>query len=488
MSLMTFVALSPQLIIAFGLVLSMLLISWHRSQRSINILTQVILLFSLLLCARLLFADVAQVTPLLRVDGVGLYALMIILISAMVVVQLSYVLLKKHIEFHDEFYLLVQLVVLGASVLVVSDHFASLFLGFELLSIALVGLAGYLNEQKHSVETGFKYLILSATASSFMLLGIAFIYSQTGQLSFYFLPESSALSSPFYHLGIILFLVGMAFKLSLVPFHYWTPDVYQGAPTPVTLLMATVSKLAMFAVLLKCWFGLGYAYQESAQSVVLVIAILSMVSGNALALYQQNLKRLLAYSSIAHMGYLLIVLLLSSAAGESFAWQSMLFYFTAYVFATLAIFIAIFYSCSQQNSQVKNKALHTGFDDELLISDWQGLFWRSPLMAALILVSILSLAGIPLTMGFIGKFYLLSYASQTLQWGMIIALVIGSGIALFYYLKVIFVLFATEGGSKVSASLAIQARFLAITLISVSLFFGLFPDFLSQILQQLSIA
>ena len=171
MNIELFVALAPQLIIAFGLLLSMLLIAWHRSQRSINILTQAIFLFALLLASQLLFAPAMQVTPLIEVDGVGAFSLMLILVAAMVVVQISYFLLRKNIECHDEYYLLVQLVVLGASILVVSDHFASLFLAFELLSIALVGLSGYFNEQKHCVETGFKYLILSATASSFMLLG-----------------------------------------------------------------------------------------------------------------------------------------------------------------------------------------------------------------------------------------------------------------------------------------------------------------------------
>ena len=327
-------------------------------------------------------------------------------------------------------------------------------------------------------------------------MGIAFIYSQTGQLAFTALAEPVTSFSEFYHLGILLLLVGIAFKLSLVPFHMWTPDVYQGAPTPITMLMATVSKLAMFTVLLKCWFGLGYASNAGAQQFITVIAILSMLVGNVLALKQENLKRLFAYSSIAHMGYLLIVLLLTSKQDTTMAWQSLLFYFAAYFTATIAVFTAVFY-CQQQKSGLSPCV------SDVNINDWQGLFWQNKLLAMLVIVSILSLAGIPLTMGFIGKFYLLSYASETQQWALIAALVIGSGISLYYYLRVIFVLFAEQEPrpgteaikshqfAKLGSGFFAEnlfAKAFSFLLIGLSVFFGLFPDAISLLLQDLSIA
>lgn len=464
--LMTF---APQLIIAFGIVLSLLLIAWQRSQRMIALFTQAVLIFALLLSVKLLSVEPTEVTVLLKVDSISVYTFILVCISALVVTQLSYKFLKSQIEVHDEYYVLLLLVVLGSGVLVASDHFASLFLGFELLSISFVGLVGYIRESRHSVETGFKYLILSATASSVMLLGIAFIYSQTGDLGFTAENNvASAHDTMFYSVGMLLFISGIAFKLSLVPFHFWTPDVYQGAPTPVTLLMATVSKVAMFTVLMKCCFSQNYFASENLVQLVTLIAILSMIVGNSLALKQNNLKRLLAYSSVAHMGYLLIVLLITQQESIAFAWQSAQFYLSAYILASLSIFTVITLceaDCRDGNSE-----------KELTIDSWSGLFWTNRLLALLVILAVLSFAGIPLTMGFIGKFYILSHATQAHLWYLIAALIIGSGIALSYYLRIIFTLFKQDEKASRIVNYSAGEQILVGLFIGAGVLFGLFPD------------
>jgi len=474
--------LLPILIVAFGIVLSLLLIAWHRSQNIILIFTLVVFVCALLasILLPINFNEGEQVTLLLKIDGYGNFAFMLVLIASMAVSLLSSRWLTHSLEVHDEYFVLIQLVVLGSGILVMSDHFAALFLGFELLSIALVGLVGYGKNSPFSVETSFKYLILSACASSFMLLGIAFIYSQTGSLSF---ASANTDYGIFYQAGMLLFLVGVAFKLSLAPFHFWTPDVYQGSPIQITLLLASVSKVAMFVVLMKCWFSQPYIFSDyngggQILSIVSLLAIFSMIVGNALALKQQNIKRLLAYSSIAHMGYLLIVLLIISPQSTALAWQSALFYLSAYTLATVSIFTALVLTQTKKD------------DSAVQVKDWQGLFWQHPTLALLIIVAVLSLAGIPLTMGFIGKFYLLNIAVEAQQWWLIVALTIGSGIGLFYYLGIVFTLFnlASEQSSDCKESIlyfpttTLIHKLTIIALISLGIFLGIFPDTLSQLL------
>lgn len=479
-------AIAPQLIVAFGITLALLLVAWRRSQRTIAIFTFVILALALLANIGLMLASETQVTQLLKVDGYSTFAFSLVLISAIAVLRMSYSFLRAHIEVHDEYYLLLLLLVLGAGVLVVSDHFASLFLGFELLSISLVGLVGYHRQSNYSVESALKYLILSATASSFMLLGIAFIYSITGSLSFsadlthdVFQQQSLGV---FFQLGLLLFVSGIAFKLSIAPFHFWTPDVYQGAPTPITLLMATISKVAMFVVLLKCIVAQGYLLHESFQLYLLLFAIISMLLGNVMALKQQNLKRLLAYSSIAHMGYLLIVIIVTAEQSIEFSWQTTLYYLAAYTVANVSVFMVI--ALIQQNI-ASNVEEATGKED-VILNDLHGLFWRNPSYAVLLLLGILSLAGIPLTMGFIGKFYILSQATIAHAWWLIATLIVGSGIALAYYLPIVFALFgnvpATDTLQQKRKNHPLE-KLLIFSFIVASLLFGIMPDLVTDLIK-----
>jgi NADH-quinone oxidoreductase subunit N len=482
-------AILPQLIIAFGITLALLLVAWKRSQRTIAVFSSLILFTALIANISLLAMPTTQVTQLLKVDGYSRFAFSLILISALVALRMSHSFLKAHIEVHDEYYLLLLLLVLGAGVLVTSDHFASLFLGFELLSLSLVGLVGYHRESHYSVESAFKYLVLSATASSFMLLGIAFIYSVTGDMSFNATTASAIYHQQdlgmFFQLGLLLFVSGIAFKLSIAPFHFWTPDVYQGAPTPITMLMATISKVAMFVVLLKCIIAQRYWLHDNFQSFLISFAVISMLLGNVMALKQQHLKRLLAYSSIAHMGYLLIVIIVTSAQSLAFTWQSALFYLAAYTVANLSIFIVIAL-IQQQNTRV-------AFQEDILLADLEGLFWRLPSYGLLMLLGLLSLAGIPLTMGFIGKFYILSQATIAHAWWLIATLIVASGISLAYYLPMIFKIFADAPSDVVSDKHQMNGKVKALgghiieqvlvySFIAFGLVFGILPEVINQLI------
>ena len=480
----------PLLIIAFGIFLSLLIVAWRRSQCFILIFTVVIFISALAATSKIIFTAPEQVTLLLNIDNYSRFAYCLILVTSIVIAFLSSLWLHHNDEEHDEYYILLQLVTLGAGVLVFSSHFASLFLGFELLSIALVGLVGYNRRAEYSIESAFKYLILSACASSFMLLGIAFIYSQVGSL--YFLdvggtPSIAANNQSYnilYTTGFLLFIVGIAFKLSIAPFHLWAPDVYQGAPIPVTLLLASVSKVAIFVVFIRFWFSTEQFSNSYLVNTLSLLAAISMLLGNILALKQQNIKRLLAYSSIAHMGYLAVTLLILSVDNIHFAWQSALFYLSAYVLATISLFVAL------QLTQLKE----INQNEEL--SHWRGLFWRQRNLAILIIISVLSLAGIPLSMGFIGKFYLLNLAVQAKLWTLIVILIIGSGIALCYYLRVVFYLFESKGfifiaegnASKISfnsVSLNVLINIGVIMLMCLNFFFGIYPEFIINTIKEL---
>jgi NADH-quinone oxidoreductase subunit N len=370
------------------------------------------------------------VTPLLRIDTYACFYMALILIAALATATLSHAYMKGYKGNREELYLLLLLSTLGGLVIVASRHFAAFFLGLELLSVPMYGMAAYLVKERRSLEAGIKYLVLSAVASAFIVFGMALVYSQTGTLVFSDIGASVANVTDDARivmiLGSALLLIGIGFKLSLAPFHLWTPDVYEGAPAPVTSYLATASKVAVFALLLR-YFVEARAYQYDALVDVLsVMAILSIVIGNVLALQQEDIKRLLAYSSIAHVGYLLVALI----ASGPLATEAVGVYLLTYVVTTLAAFGVI----TLMSSPYKDHDAETLFD-------YRGLFWKHPYLAAILTVALLSLAGIPLTAGFIGKFYVLGAGVDKHLWVLLAAVVLGSAIGLYYYLRAMVQLF-----------------------------------------------
>ena len=309
-----------------------------------------------------------------------------------------------------------------------------------------------------------KYLVLSGVASTTMLFGMALVYAAVGTMAFGAVLGAS--SDPLLVAGQVMILAAVAFKLSLVPFHMWTPDVYQGAPAPVTGFVATVSKGGVLAVLLRYLVETDLLAHEALFLAVSIIAIVSMIVGNVLALLQDNLKRILAYSSIAHIGYLLIaVLVVSALATPAMALETGMFYLAGYFLMTLAAFGAM-------------TVLSTGAssDTESLMA-YAGLFWRRPVLAAVLTAAALSLAGIPLTVGFIAKFYLFAAGIEGELWALLWALVIGSAIGIYYYLRIVFSMIRTpdEEAAPAASVRSIEGIVAASALGAAIVVFGIFP-------------
>ena len=435
-----------------------------------------------------------SVTMLLVSDQYSLFFSLLILFTTLVTALLAKGYLQDRAGENEEFYLLLLLSALGALILVSATHLASFFLGLELLGVALYALIAYPERGHLSLEAAIKYLVLSGAASAILLFGFALIYAALGTLSFAGIGQqlaqlSTELSTqPFMAdtqllilMGAAMVFTGIGFKLSLVPFHMWTPDVYQGAPSPVTGFLATVSKGAIFAALMRLFIDAElYQYQRLMVGLS-VLAVASMLAGNLLALKQSNLKRLLAYSSIAHLGYLFITLIVYGVLQQpGLAVEAAGFYLTAYIITSLAAFSLL--------SIISSNANGVEVDD---ISQIQGLFWRQPLLALMLTIAMLSLAGIPLTVGFIGKFYLFTAGIKGALWLLLAALVIGSGIGIYYYLRVVFVMAMNEVDDKSSPLAQMQFSWLARTvvclLIFMMLYLGVLPQSLMQYLGGLSL-
>src|ERR1700732_677125 len=420
-----FVALLPLITISGTAVVVMIAIAIRRNHRvavAISRIGVAAALASLRLAAS---AAPRQITSLLVLDSYSRLYMAILLGAAGFVLLFAYDYLKRRKERPEEFYLLVLLATTGAMVLVVSRNFASFFLGLELLSVALYALISYVRTESTSIEAGIKYLILAASSSSLLLFGLALIYAGSGSMDlsqFAAVMSGAAGPSNTFPLltGLMLVLTGVGFKLAVVPFHLWTPDVYEGAPLPVTAFIATVSKGGMFALLLR-WFHVPDVGLAGAPGLILsIIAIASMLTGNLLALTQANVKRILAYSSIAHMGYLLVALLAGGALGAPAA----TYYFAAYAVTILGAF-GVMTALSGPRGEASS------------IEDYRGLFWRRPLVAGAFSTMLLSLAGIPLTAGFLGKFYVIAAGASQSRWVLLFTLVVSSTIGLVYLLRII---------------------------------------------------
>ena len=321
MTELQFLALLPFIVLAGASMVVILLIAFRLSHTVIQVTG--FLMMCLVVAAMWYVRDTLprEILPLFVVDGLGAVFTGLIICSVLVVGLFSFIYFEEREENPKEYYILLFLGTLGSAVLTISRHFISLFIGLELLSVSLYALIAYLRNRNHAVEAGMKYLILAALSSAFLLFGMALVYMETGSMEFTAIAQkmSGAASSVLFILGIGIMLVAIGFKLALVPFHLWAADVYQGAPSPVTAFIATVSKIGVFAVLLRFAQAIQLHQYPIAITIFSVIAIASMIVGNLLALQQQNIKRLLAYSSIAHFGYLLVAFLPGNAAGTEAA-------------------------------------------------------------------------------------------------------------------------------------------------------------------------
>lgn len=379
------------------------------------------------------------VTPLFYVDGTSIFFMGLILIASLACATLTHAYIERYQGNREEIYVLMTIAAAGGMVMVAAAHLASLFIGLEMMSVSLYGLIGYTFRKRRSLEAAIKYMVLSAAASAFMLFGMALLYAQFGTLAFPALGQFYVMPDPM-QIGMtvtasLLILIGFSFKLSLVPFHLWTPDVYEGAPAPVGAFLATTGKVAIMAVLLRMLSVIPAMHAISVLYAVKALAVLSIIIGNLLALRQSNIKRLLGYSSIAHFGYMLIGILLAPRPNVAFTVVGL--YLVAYSITAIGSFGVIALMSSPTQAR-----------DADSLQDYRGLFWRRPLLTSVFTVTLLSLAGIPLTAGFIGKFYVGFAGVMQMDWVLLSALVLGSAIGVFYYLRAMVTLFLQQPGMK----------------------------------------
>jgi len=426
MTFSDFLPILPLIVLVITTIMTMVIIAVHRSYRAIVFLTLAGFVLAFICLPITLKMLPQQVTPLMIVDGYATFYTGLILATSFGVGILSYGYMASYQENREEFYLLLGLATIGSIVLVVSDHFASFFLGLEILSVSLYSMIAYPRFLEQRIEAAIKYLILAGGTSAFMLFGMALIYTVLGTMEFsaLILTDVDPGMQITLLLGWGLLSVGVGFKLALVPFHLWTPDVYQGAPAPVTGFIATVSKGGMFALALRYFSQVPLYEDRSLWGMFAIISVASMLFGNLLALLQDNVKRILAYSSIAHLGYLLVAFLSSGPLAP----KAVAFYLSAYFVTTLSAFGVL-------------TMLSTPDRDMETLSDYHGLFQRHPWLTVILSLSLLSLAGIPPTAGLLGKIYIAAAGVQSALWALLIILVVASVIGVFYYIRVVITMF-----------------------------------------------
>ncbi len=361
---------------------------------------------------------------------------------------------------------LLMLAAIGGMVMVATENLIVLFIGFELLSVSVYVLSGIARAERASVEGALKYFILGAFSSAFLLYGIALVYGATGSVELDTIRSTAQVSDPLLLLGLGLIVFGFAFKVSLVPFHFWAPDVYQGAPTSITAFMAVVVKAAAFGAFFRVMIsGFGMLHGEW-QGVLWLLAVFTMTTGNIVALRQSSIKRMLAYSSISHAGYALMGFI---SLGEAGGGEAMIFYLLVYSLMTIGAFGVVLVATAGSDAQY----------DRDTFQSLSGLGWTHPFLGIVMTISILSLAGFPPLAGFMGKFYLFRAALSAGFPGLALIAAINSVISLYYYLRVIVVMYfsADESASETSSTsrpLFIGPRIALFACTVLTIYFGLF--------------
>ncbi|CAL4320328.1 NADH-quinone oxidoreductase subunit N [Buchnera aphidicola (Protaphis terricola)] len=465
-------ALSPLLILIFTVVIVMLSISYNRNHFLITIFSIFGLSFSLFSLYFLISIVPIDVTSLVHINKFSILYISIILISSISACIFSYPWLLKYPFNKEEFYLLILLSTLGSIFLTISNHMSSIFISIELISLPFFGLIAYSNYFRYALEASFKYLILSATSSSFLLLGIAWIYAISGSISFSFLNDIYMMISSNEKLvilfGISMLLVSIFFKLSLVPFHLWTSDIYQGTPSSVLSFFSVSSKVALFSFLLHIFSHNSIINNTTLYLIISLVSAFSIFFGNLMAIFQKNIKRFFGYSSISQLGYLLIVLL-NLKNDYIFSLEIVAIYLFNYLFINISYFGIIQLFSSSSN-------------DIDLIDSYRGLFWSQPILSIMLTFVLLSLAGIPMTLGFIGKFYILSIILKNHLWLNSLFFILGSILGFYGYFRFIINLYLRKTNKSFNnniisnISIYIPSRVL-VFLSSLMLFiFGLYPD------------
>ncbi len=400
-------------------------------------------------------------------DGFSSFFILIFLLIAGLVLLGSMDYLERDNVQHGEFYALILFATVGMCFMVASADLIMIFIGLEISSLSSYVLAGFKRHDPRSNESAMKYFLLGSFATAFFLYGIAFVYGLTGTTNL--LDVSAALAEPSSwnssaRLALVLMFVGLAFKVSTVPFQVWTPDVYQGAPAPVTAFLSTGPKAAAFAVLVRIFLGAAGAAGPVAFWLIWISAVLTMSVGNLAALLQTNVKRMLAYSAIAHAGYVLVGLAAAIETGNSEGAGAVLFYLAAYALMNVGAFLLIAHLAGAGERRTE-------------LADFTGLGRECPGVAACLTVFMLSLAGIPATAGFFAKFYVFRAAMHAGLTGLTIIAVLNGVVSVYYYLGLVVTMYMREGEPQAVGSRMPFALYLALAASAFAIFYlGLYPN------------
>ncbi len=407
---------------------------------------------------------------MVRIDGFGLFFSFIVLLVGGLSVLYSMTFLEREAADHGEFYALILFCLAGMMIMMQTGHLMVVFIGLEIFSLSLYVLTGLTRMRVRSVEAALKYFLLGAFSSGFMAYGMALIYGATGTLDLARLASSQP--GRLLWVGMGLVLIGLAFKIAVVPFHQWVPDVYQGAPTNVTGFMAAATKTAVFAVLLRFLLGAFGDNSEVWIPLIKWLAILTMTVANLIALTQTNMKRLLAFSSIAHAGYLLIAVVCRPDDGV----RAILFYLAVYALMTVGAF-AVLAAVGRGDAEIER-----GYR----LADWAGLGWRRPILALAMSFFLFSLAGMPPTGGFFGKYLIFQAAMASKQYALAVIGMLNASIAVYYYLRVIVTMYMKEPESD-ELPLPITPATAIVMLLSIAgvLYLGLAPAQLLELIAHL---
>ena len=421
-------------------------------------------LFALVFTANMWGTNLDVFNQLYTIDNYGTFFKVLFLAILILVALVSLRYADREEIGGGEYYSLLMFGVLGMMVMTSSHHFVTIFIGLEVMSLSIYILCALLRGNIASVEAALKYFLLGAFATAFLLYGMAMIYGSTGiidvvELKRYFLMKQP-FSATMLIIGIGFLLVGFGFKVSSVPFHMWTPDVYQGAPTSITAYMATGVKAAAFGALIRVFFTAFIPFQFGWSEIIWVLAVLTMTVGNITALVQRDIKRMLAYSSIAHAGYILVAFITGDRAQAS----SMLYYLMAYTFMNIGAFTAVI-------------VLQKKGDSNSDLDSFAGLGARHPFIALCMSIFLLSLAGVPPLAGFMGKFYVFSTAVKAQYYWLAIIGFLNSAVAAYYYLRVMmYMYFRDPVGDEGVADRAPQYGLVMIICIVALLYMGIFPQ------------
>jgi len=468
----SFFALAPLLVIAGGALLVLLLDAFIEKEAKdfpayVSIL---ILAASALVSIRSWNQGLTYFDGMLRLDNLALFFILLLTIGVAFVCLIGMKYLSLQGVPSGEFYGLLLLALSGLMIMTSSSHFLVIFLGLEVLSVSSYALAGLKRTEEKSGESAVKYFLMGSFASAFLVLGLALLFGSCGSLEIPVITARLASTSEGQVLALVglgLVVIGFAFKIALVPFHMWTPDVYEGAPTPVAAFFSVGPKTAGFAVLLKPLlpYWNGAVKSQAFFWLVAGVAVLTMVVGNLTAIRQKNIKRLLAYSSISHAGYILLAVLAADAS-------SLLFYLSVYLFMSLGAFGALMALAKKDTEYVE-------------IDDFAGVGFKYPWIGAIFAVFLFSLAGFPPTGGFLAKFYVFAGAVRQGLTPLVIIGVLASLVSVYYYLRIVVYMYMRPPSREIEIETENPALFLVLFLCLYGVLqLGIFPANILQIIRQ----